>query len=116
MKKIILTFPLISLLIGCPGGPRAPEPRATFINGERLCFSIDKKDVLSYYTISSSESSDHEKLRWEEGLHRSYPDTCIKMKFKFGYIYYINYGLNNRDYEHDFFIDNNGYLIHLGGV
>ncbi|WP_414164330.1 putative T6SS immunity periplasmic lipoprotein [Superficieibacter sp. BNK-5] len=116
MKKIMLILPVAFMLAGCPGCPRGPEPRATFINGERLCFSIDKKDVLNYYTISSSESSDYEKLRWEERLHRSYPDTCIKIKFKFGYTYYIRYGLNNESYEHDFFIDNNGNLTHLGGV
>lgn len=118
MKKIITLLSLCILLTGCPGGKRAPHPRATYINGDYLCFSVNKKDKLNYYTIYSSEGSDITIVTGSgrEHLNLNYPDNCIHINWKYGYTYVINYGLNGEDYEHEFFIDNDGQLTNLGGL
>ncbi len=116
MKKTILILLLCSLLTGCPGGKRAPKTRSTFINGNYLCFSINKNDVLNYYVIYSSESLKSPIIKASDNinLNVSYPNTCIEIKWKYGYSYTVSYGLNNKDYHHEFFIDNNGMLTHTG--
>ena len=111
MKRLAI-LSVIFLLSGCPGGNPAPHPRATVINGEHLCFSVDKNDVLNYYTVDTSEggkirtvvSSGYNKLNY------SYPDNCIDVKWKNNHTYVINYGLNDKKYVHEFFIDNTGKL------
>ena len=94
---------LCILLTGCPGGPRAPEPRNTFINGDTLCFSVDSKDVLDYYRIESNESGHYEVVAnsGQERLNVSYPRDCIQFSFKTGYNYAISYGLNGKNYIHE---------------
>lgn len=118
MKKTFSIFPLVLLLAGCPGGRPGPHPRATFINGDYLCFSTDKKDVLDYYTITSTETGDIEVIATSgsKEIHLSYPDNCIDIKWKYGYSYVVNYSLNGNRYDHEFFIDNNGQLTNLGGL
>lgn len=115
MKKILI-LPLILMLTGCPGGPPAPTPRSVFINDENVCFSINKNDTLNYYSIESTRGTKYKYFGDQERIHLSYPDTCIKVKWDYGYVYAINYGLNNKKYIHEFFIDNNGQLKHLGGI
>jgi hypothetical protein len=110
MKNILFIVPLSFLLAGCPGGQPAPHPRATFINGDRLCFSTNKKDVLNYYSIDSSEKGNITSVisSGYEKLHSYYPDNCMNIKWKYGYNYVIHYGLNDRRYVHQFVIDNKG--------
>lgn len=115
-ENIFVIFILCILITGCPGGNRAPKNRFTFINGNRLCFSIDKNDVLNFYTIYSSK--DH-KITIVTGsgynnLDISYPDTCLNIKWENGRTYVIHYGLNNKKYVHQFDVDNNGKQINLG--
>ncbi|WP_313104523.1 putative T6SS immunity periplasmic lipoprotein [Pseudescherichia vulneris] len=102
--RILAAFTLCFLLTGCPGGPRAPEPRNTFISGDTLCFSIDRKDVLDYYRIESNESGHYDVVAnsGKERLNVSYPQDCIKFSFKTGYDYAISYGLNGKNYIHEF--------------
>lgn len=116
MKKTTLALLLCLLLTGCPGGKRAPETRSTYINGDHLCFSVNKKDVLNYYVIYSSENLKKPVIKGSgnKNLNATYPDTCIDIKWKYGYSYTVSYGLNNKDYHHEFFIDNNGLLTHTG--
>lgn len=109
MKRVI-AVPLVILLSGCPGGKPAPHPRYTFIHGDYLCFSVDKKDVLTYYRIESSENQKNSMVKYAENLHLSYPDDCINFKWKYGYSYSVSYGMNGYDYVHRFFIDGNGLL------
>lgn len=118
MKKALSLFPLCIVLAGCPGGYPAPHTRATFINGDYLCFSVNKEDILDYYTIYSSEGMDINIVTSSEGINMnvSYPDTCIDIKWKYGYSYAVSYGLNGKKYAHEFFIDNNGQLTNLGGL
>lgn len=116
MKNRLLIVPLFFVLTGCPGGNPAPHPRATFINGDHLCFSTNKKDVLNYYSIDSDEKGDITPVTGSgyNKLNLSYPDNCINVKWKYGYSYVIHYGLNDKKYVHQFFIDNNGRLINSG--
>lgn len=113
MKKLI-TIPFILMLTGCPGGKPAPHSRSVFIDNERLCFSVDKNDVLNYYTIESSQNNGYSVIKYDEGLNLSYPDDCIDVKWKYGYSYAVSYGLNGKNYIHRFFIDNNGQLTTIG--
>lgn len=118
MKTITLIFPLAIILTGCPGSPSLSHPRATFIDGDHVCFSIDKKDVVNYYTIDSSKGPDTTNIvsSGRNILNLSYPDSCIKVNWAYGYTYVISYGLNNKNYHHEFFIDNDGQLTNLGGL
>ncbi|MGY5366824.1 putative T6SS immunity periplasmic lipoprotein [Enterobacter oligotrophicus] len=118
MKTITLIIPLCFLLTGCPGGPPSADARATFIEGDHICFSIDKKDSVNYYTIDSSKGPDITTIvsSGHNKLNMSYPDSCIKVKWEYGYTYVISYGLNGKSYEHEFFIDNDGQLTNLGGL
>ncbi len=109
MKRLAV-LPVIFLLSGCPGGNPAPHPRATFINGEHLCFSTNKKDILNYYRIESNESGKFNTVSHDEDLNFSYPEDCINFKWKNGYSYAISYGLNGKNYIHELFIGSNGNL------
>lgn len=112
MKRLAI-LPVIFLLAGCPGGNPAPHPRATLINGDHLCFSVDNKDVLNYYTVDASENGKIQKVvsSGYNKLNSSYPDNCIDVKWRNNYTYVIHYGLNDKKYVHEFYIDNNGRLI-----
>ncbi|WP_407439105.1 putative T6SS immunity periplasmic lipoprotein [Lelliottia sp.] len=112
MKKLVM-IPLIFLLSGCPGGMPAPENRYTYISNERLCFSVDKKDVLNYYRIESDQEKGYTTIKHDTNLKLSYPDDCINIKWKYGYSYAVSYGLNGKNYIHEFFINNNGQLREL---
>lgn len=108
--KILAILPFVFLISGCPGGNPAPQPQSTIINGEHLCFSTDEKDVLNYYRIESNEGGKYDTVRYGEGLNVSYPDDCINFKWKSGYSYAVSYGLNGKNYVHEFFIDRTGTL------
>ena len=118
MKRLIIV-PVIFLLSGCPGGNPAPHPRATFINGDRLCFSIDKKDLLNYYTVDESENGKIQTVvsSGYNKLNSSYPDNCIDVKWKSNHTYVVNYGLNDKKYVYEFFTDSNGKLTsNINGI
>ncbi|MFJ3455695.1 putative T6SS immunity periplasmic lipoprotein [Scandinavium goeteborgense] len=106
--KIFLLIPLVFMLTGCPGGPPVPEHRSVFMQNDVICFSINKNDVLTHYNIYYTPKRIYTKIRTAERLHLSYPDTCIKVKFKNGYEYNIYYGLNGKTYTDNFFIDHDG--------
>ena len=112
MKRLAI-LPLLFLLSGCPGGNPAPHARTTFINGEHLCFSADNKDVLNYYTVDTSENGKIETVvsSGYNKLNSSYPANCIDVKWKNNHTYVVNYGLNDKKYVHEFFIDANVKLI-----
>ncbi|TDN60451.1 putative T6SS immunity periplasmic lipoprotein [Scandinavium goeteborgense] len=114
--KILVYIPLVIMLVGCPGGPRAPETKPTLINGDSLCFSINNKDELNYYNITTTNNDDIIFLDSSGNvkLHLFYPDSCINIQWKYGHSYVISYGLNGKNFVHEFFIDNNGQLTNLG--
>nr|WP_258041654.1 hypothetical protein [Citrobacter amalonaticus] len=79
------------------------------MNDSVICFSVDKSDVLNYYSIDSSKGG-YTAIDSKDNLHLSYPDTCIKLKLENGYKYNIHYGLNGKKYSDYFFIDKEGKL------
>lgn len=108
MKKLTI-IPLILLLSGCPGGGKPlPEHRSVFMQGDNICFSVNKSDVLNYYTISYEPERKYTIIEAKERVNSSYPGTCIKIKLTNGYRYNITYGLNGKYYSDYFFIDKDG--------
>ncbi|WP_435945287.1 putative T6SS immunity periplasmic lipoprotein [Dryocola sp. BD586] len=88
---------------------------AAIIEANRICLSVNKRDVLSYYYLSSSEDGYRKSILMSghHPLHLSYPDTCIKVALKPGYKYGLLYTMNNIDYRYEFFIDLNGVVTGL---
>lgn len=118
MRVIKTVLPLIFILTGCPGGNPASKPRATFIDGNHLCFSVDKKDSLNYYSIDYYENGNIKSMV-SSGNKKPllfYPESCINVKWQYGYSYVIHYGLNDKKYVHQFVIDKYGRLTNLGGL
>lgn len=112
MKLKILLIPIISMLIGCPGeNLNIPEQRAIIINGNRFCFSVDEKDILNGYSISSTQHGEYKNLAAAEFQKRSYPESCIEISLPDGYSYEVSYTLNGRNYYYPFFKDNDGRVI-----
>jgi hypothetical protein len=107
MKKLAI-LPLVFLLAGCPGDRNISQQRYTYRNGEIICFSVDKKDTLTFYRIESNQGGAFHTILSKSNLKLSYPDTCIKPKLNYGYKYYISYGLNDKYYVDSFFINNDG--------
>lgn len=108
MKRLTI-LPLVLLLTGCPGVEnRAPVPRSVFINGDIICFSVDKQDVLNYYRIESYQRGSYQMISYKENINSSYPDTCIKPELNRGYRYHLTYDLNGERYDDSFFLDNDG--------
>ncbi|MFP2420967.1 putative T6SS immunity periplasmic lipoprotein [Pseudescherichia vulneris] len=106
--KTLLLIPLALFLTGCPGGPSAPEYRGIFMQNDVICFSINNNEILEHYNIYYAPKGIYTRIKTAEGLHLSYPDTCIKVKFKNGYEYSIYYGIDGKSYTDNFFIDNDG--------
>lgn len=117
MRKITLLLPLITVLTGCPNsryeGAQIGKSKAVFIENDVVCFSVDKKDVLTRYNLWSNED-DEKRLIVAEGVKLSYPNTCIKVELKKGYQYSANFSLNGKPYHYSFFIDNNGNIVDTG--
>lgn len=107
MRRLII-LPIILLLSGCPGGNPISTQRSVFMQGNVICFSVNKSDALKYYMISYEPERKYTVLYAEEGINRSYPDACIRVKLRNGYRYDIQYGLNGKKYSDTFFIDNDG--------
>jgi hypothetical protein len=109
-EKIILAIPLCGLLTGCPGGNREGKEIGEFkpfhVDKGRVCFSVDKRDVLNRYSLYSNYDGE-KRLAVNEGLKLSYPDTCINVILDTDYRYSSSYNLNGINYHYEFFIDNN---------
>lgn len=116
MKKLLFIIGMCISITGCPGGKRAPTTRLTFINGNHICFSINKNDIFKYYTIYSSKAHQISIVTGSGygDLNLSYPETCMNIKWENEHTYVIHYGLNGKEYVHQFDIDKNGKLINLG--
>ena len=108
MKKSLL-IPFIFFLAGCPGGgvPVA-EHRSVFREGDAICFTVNKKDVLDRYSVYYWPNRKYTVIKADDKVSLSYPDTCFKIKLQNGFKYNIAYSLNGKSYSDSFFIDNNG--------
>jgi len=113
MKRLLLIVPVVVMLSGCPGRGNMVEIRWVSVDSERVCFSVDKNDVLTTYYLSSNEDGEKEIMASDsrEPVSLSYPNTCFNIALKKGYQYGVYYTLNNKPYRYDFFIDNNWNVV-----
>ncbi len=114
MKKLIALLPLCLLLAGCPGGHREGkelgEWKPISINANRVCFSVNSKDVLNRYALTFHENG-YQQLLLGDFVHLSYPDTCFNVELKSNGAYAASYTLNNKVYYYTFTIGNNGSVV-----
>lgn len=106
MSRFLTLFPLLFILSGCGVGDRAAPWRSILVNKDRVCFSVDKKDVLSRYNISSVQNGAYKEFATDEHVSLSYPDSCLNLSLTAGYHYGVLYTLNDRNYRYVFFIGN----------
>lgn len=108
MKKLLI-LPVIFLLSGCPGGgvPIA-EHRSVFREGDTICFTVNRTDVLDRYSVYYWPDRKYTVIKADDRVSLSYPDTCFKVKLHNGYQYNIAYSLNGKNYSDSFFIDKDG--------
>jgi hypothetical protein len=122
MSRIATSSTICFLLTGCPGGAdRMPYDNYGWIsvNKEKVCFSLDKKEILSSYHLSSNENGKPVTLLdsgRDEGHNLSYPNTCFQVDIKQGQQYTALYIINNIKYQYRFIVDNNWTVINLKGV
>lgn len=116
--KTLFIIPLIVLLTGCPGkgkeGAQYGERRAIYIEGDRICFTLDKKDVLESYSLVTSRNVSYELINNYSSKLR-YPDTCFTVNLEKAVVYGVDYIINQKIYYYSFIIDNDGQILDLGG-
>ncbi|WP_246316638.1 putative T6SS immunity periplasmic lipoprotein [Scandinavium goeteborgense] len=99
MKNFIFLLPVIFLLTGCPGadreGAESGERRSVFIDGNNICFTVNKSEVLSRYILSTNDDT-YKQLLVNDLVKLSYPDTCFKTQFESGVVYGVSYTLNKK--------------------
>jgi hypothetical protein len=115
MKKLILLIPIVVLLSGCPGkdGLMMGEQRSIYVDGDRVCFSVSKQDVLTRYLLATN-GKDYKVLLSADSVHLSYPDSCVTAHLEQGVRYAATYALNGKNYVDTFIIDKENTVIGLG--
>lgn len=113
-----ISFLLLTLLLtGCPGkgkeGAESGERQSIYVDGSRVCFTVNKIDTLSRYILSSNGETYAELLKGDF-LALSYPDTCFAVSLNKGTVYGASYTVNNINYYYTFIIDNSGNILDLG--
>jgi len=116
MKKLLITS-LVVLLTGCPGkgkeGAQYGERKAIHSEGNRVCFTLDKNDVLESYSLSPNHDVIDKLLR-NYSAQLIYPDTCFHVNLEQAVVYGTRYTVNQKMYYYTFIIDNHGQVIDLG--
>jgi len=109
-------FALVMLLAGCIGkdnkGTQYAKMRSVYIDRDRVCFSVNKKEVLSNYEFSAIGKT-HKVLISGRSTHLSYPGSCFTVPLERGVIYRANYMLDKKNYYDAFIMDSSGYVIYL---
>lgn len=107
----------VLFLAGCPGkgkeGEEAGIRQSIFINGNYVCFSLNKDHVLSRFILSTNGKQYKELLKGDY-QHLSYPDTCFTVKFDRGVVYGTSYTIDHHHYYYTFIIDSEGNVLDLG--
>jgi len=116
MKKIIWLMSVV-LITGCPRrgyeGEEYGIRRAIHIDGNRVCFTLDKNDVLESYSLSPNNNVFNELLL-SYSSHLYYPDTCFTVNLEKAVVYGVDFKLNQKDYYYTFIIDNDGQALDIG--
>jgi len=114
--KTITLLTLVVLLTGCIAkynkGPQYAKMGSVYIDTNRLCFSVNKKQVLSNYELSAIGKV-HKVLLSGRLTYLSYPESCFMVPLERGVIYRANYMLNKKSYYDTFIIDSSGKVIYL---
>lgn len=115
MKKPLLLIPFLLALAGCPGkdGGKMSEWKPIYIEGDRICFSVNKDDLLTRYKIFTNGKA-YEDILTNANVNFYYPQTCFNITFKKGVMYGASYTLNFKNYYYTFIIDNENKIIGLG--
>lgn len=115
-----ITLPAISIILlsACQSDADRlvfDQWRPLSVDNQRICYSLNKDDVLNYYDLTSSEGGAIHSLlnSGYEPLSLSYPHSCIDIKLKTGFVYVTLYILNGVKYRYDFFIDNSWNVVGL---
>lgn len=112
MKRHILYLPLAFMLVGCPGeNVGVGTLRSVMINGNQFCFSVNKKDVLTSYVISSTQHGEYKRFALADSKRLSYPESCLNIVLPPGYAYGVSYTLNDEHFRYTFFKDNDGNIV-----
>lgn len=111
MKQYFLFIPVLINLAGCGVGDRVAPWRSFPIMNNSLCFSVNNSEVLSRYGVYSQQGEEYKTLVETTDVALSYPETCVKVLLKPGYIYATSYTLDGKNYRYNFFIDNNGKIL-----
>ena len=117
MKIKLLYVTLAALLLtGCPRAGKEGEQygarRAVFINGNNICFTVDKKETLSRYNLYGGYT-DNNPLLVGDFESRTYPHTCFEVHLESGLVYSTSYTLNGKNYYYTFIRDKSGNIIDL---
>ncbi|WP_034947473.1 putative T6SS immunity periplasmic lipoprotein [Erwinia oleae] len=109
MKKSLFLFMVMMLLSGC-GLQDYPVFRyqgEVFVPDDNLvCIKSASNDMLTFYTISSTEDDHKTDLAVGRDIKKQYPDTCIRLVLTPGVEYTMLYILNGVKYRVVF--DSNG--------
>jgi hypothetical protein len=116
MRKVMIAG-MCFCLSGCLLGEKFPftDQGSAIIYGDRICISVDKKDVLDFYSISSSENNYKKELvnSGDTPLQYRYPKTCFSAPLKNGFEYVLLYKMNSHTFRYEFFIDLNGRVFDI---
>lgn len=115
MKAII--FLMSSFLIsGCVNevgkGQQYGKMGSVFIDGNNVCFSVDKKEVLENYEFTAVGKV-HKKLLSGRSIHLSYPKACFMAPLEKGVIYRASYMLDKKNFYDVFIISRDGRVVRL---
>ncbi|WP_336707524.1 MULTISPECIES: putative T6SS immunity periplasmic lipoprotein [unclassified Cedecea] len=115
MNRLFKLIFLCTALSGCVGeGLGVGDWKSLYIDGNHICFTVDKSDVLTRYVLSSTQGGEYKVLAVTDLDNLSYPNTCINIELTPGYIYQASYTMNKANYRYSFFIDNDRQIIELG--
>ncbi|EFC57506.1 TPA: lipoprotein [Enterobacter cancerogenus] len=110
-------FIFLLFLTGCPGKGREGEAsgirQSIYIDRNYVCFTVDKKRILSRFILSTNGKHYKELLKGDF-LHLSYPGTCFTVNLDRGIVYGTSYTIDNNNYYYTFIIDQEGNVVDLG--
>ncbi|MFZ4833183.1 putative T6SS immunity periplasmic lipoprotein [Rouxiella sp. Mn2063] len=108
MKKIIIAVFFTLFLSACGSDRLAFSNRGEvyLLGNDLLCIKSKPGDVISFYSLSSSENKYYPALVSEFEINNKYPDTCIRVSLKKDVSYELIYTMNKVDYSAVFNLEN----------